>query len=340
MSRTKVGLIWVGICAAPALLVGLVGWPGPPSRAASADRRPRGPEVSVRNEPILPIPVGRSLDPDRVKLGQQLFHDRELSRNRRLSCAGCHDLERGGADGQRFSKGANGEDSRVNTPTVLNAGLGFRQFWDGRAGTLEEQASHPIEGAHELDMDWPELLRRLQAREDYRRGFDAAFGTRPSRDGVTRAIADYVRSLTTPNSRFDRWLRGDDAALTPRELKGYALFKELGCVTCHQGVNVGGNMFQAMGKMANYFHGREPTRADLGRFNVTGKERDRYKFKVPSLRNVELTAPYFHDGRAETLEEAVRVMARFQIGAELEGREVTLLIAFLRTLTGEIPKAP
>ncbi len=223
----------------------------------------------------------------------------------------------------------------INAPTVFNSAFNFKQFWDGRAESLETQVDGPLENSREMGTDWPTLLAMLAGDPSYVQGFRDAFPQGMTRETVTEAITTFERSLVTPDSRFDRWLRGDRDAITAVEEQGYQLFKELGCTSCHQGVNVGGNMFQTMGRMGNYFADRgNTTKADLGRFNVTGQDRDRFRFKVPSLRNIELTAPYLHDGQAETLEEAVQIMARYQLGYDLKPEETRLLVAFLHTLTG------
>jgi cytochrome c peroxidase len=229
----------------------------------------------------------------------------------------------------------------INTPTVLNGGFNFRQFWDGRAGTLEEQVDGPLLHPSEMGLNWDDALALLRGDADYARAFAASYPDGVTPAAVRDAIATFERSLITPNSRFDRHLRGEADVLGAEELEGYKLFLETGCVSCHQGLNVGGNMYQVFGRMGNYFEDRgDVTASDLGRFNVTGHERDRHKFKVPSLRNVELTAPYFHDGSAETLAEAVQIMARYQIGESLPDGEVAQLVAFLKTLTGENLRRP
>jgi cytochrome c peroxidase len=186
---------------------------------------------------------------------------------------------------------------------------------------------------------WAEAVGRLAGEADYRTRFSKLFSDGITAANVKAAIAAFERTLLTPNSRFDRWLKGDAGALTAAELRGYELFKQVGCIACHQGRNVGGNMFQRFGVMGDYFRDRgEVKKADWGRFNVTGEEVDRFVFKVPSLRNIEHTAPYFHDGSAKTLPDAVRTMARYQLGRQLPDADIESLVAFLKTLSGELPE--
>lgn len=284
------------------------------------------------SEPLRPLPPPPQLDAGRVALGRELFHDTRLSRDGEVSCSSCHALAAGGADSRRFSVRSGGASAPVNTPTVLNAALHFRWSWDGRAGSLAEQVS--IAGHEELGLTPAEMAERVAADPAYAASFRELYGE-VGADPVVDALVAFQRSLLTP-SRFDRYLGGEQDALTEEERDGYALFKRLGCAACHQGAAVGGNMFQRFGVLGDYFGDRgDPTEADLGRYNVTGREEDRHVFKVPSLRNVALTAPYFHDGAAESLEDAVRVMARYQLGRELSDEEVRRIAAFLGSLSGE-----
>lgn len=310
------------------------GEPPPPAAAASADLPPAPPPARP-GEPILPLPPPPALDPEKVALGRLLFHDPRLSADLSLSCASCHDLQRGGSDGRPVSVGVGGTLGDINAPSVLTAALNFRQFWDGRAASLEEQAGGPVVNPKEMAAAWPQVIARLQADDGLRERFARLYPDGLNIDNVKSAIADFERSLPRP-SRFDRWLRGDARAISVDEEAGYRLFKKHGCVGCHQGSNVGGNLYQRFGVMAP--HLLEKTRfrsADLGRYNVTGRDEDRHVFKVPGLRNVALTAPYFHDGSVATLEEAVAIMGRYQLGLELDPRDVALIAAFLATLSGE-----
>lgn len=283
-------------------------------------------------EPIPPVPNPPRQDPRRVDLGRRLFQDPRLSGDGSVSCATCHDLDHGGDGGERFSAGVGGVRGRRNSPTVFNTALNFRQFWDGRARTLLDQVDDPLLNPSEMGGSWDEVLEVVRADSAYSRWCEEIYGG-VTREAVRDAIASFERSLLTPNSPFDRYLQGDSDAITPDAARGFALFKELGCVACHQGANVGGNMFQRFGVVIERDAGAD---ADLGRYHVTGRDEDRFVFKVPGLRNVALTAPYFHDGSAATLGEAVRVMARYQLGLELEAEQERLLLEFLGSLTGEL----
>ncbi len=276
-----------------------------------------------------------------MDLGQKLFHDTRLSHTNEVSCATCHDLKTGGSDRKNRSSGINGAVGLINSPTVLNSGFNFSQFWDGRVSTLEQQISEPVQSHIEMGSTWPEVIRKLRSSPEYVQSFRQIYhdGIRDSH--IRNAIAEFERSLSTPNCRFDRYLRHENNALTTDEQRGYKLFKSFGCASCHQGTNIGGNMYQKLGVMAPYFEDRgHITVADRGRYNVTKDPKDMYMFKVPSLRNVQLTPPYFHDGSASTLSDAVRMMAKYQLGRRLSDQEVELIVEFLKTLTGELNGKP
>lgn len=293
------------------------------------------------DEPLKPLPPVPALDPKRVQLGLRLFNDPRLSVNNTLSCASCHRLDKGGADDKPFSLGFDGKPVEVNTPTVFNAGLNFHQFWDGRVDTLEEQVRQVVISPVEMGSTWESVVKRIADDPGYAKDFKDAYPDGVTEPNIQSALADYERTLQTPNSRFDQYLLGNTDALTPREKFGYQRFKEYGCIACHQGVNIGGNMFQKFGIMGDYIGDRgNPTRADEGRFNITGDEADRQVFKVPSLRNVAVTAPYFHDGSATTLEHAVEVMFKYQLGREPLKNDTTLIVEFLKSLTGESEGKP
>ncbi len=298
-------------------------------------------ESGLKDEPIEPIPRTVDLDARKVALGEMLFNDPRLSHDDTVACVSCHDLAKGGTDQLSRSVGIGGALGDVNSPTVFNSGFNFVQFWDGRAATLEDQIDGPVHNPKELASDWPEILAKLRQDRDTVSAFDRIYGDGIQSANVKDAIATYERSLITPNSRFDRFLRGDDGAITDEERAGYELFKSYRCVACHQGVNIGGNMFVKIGILGDYAADRGGvTKADYGRFNVTGRERDRQVFKVPSLRNVALTAPYFHDGSAETLKAAVIIMGTYQLGRPFSKNDVKRIVAFLRTLTGEYQGTP
>lgn len=287
-------------------------------------------------EPIRPLIASPPGESRKVDLGRRLFHDPILSGDGTVSCASCHDLARGGVDGLPVSVGVGGAKGSVNAPTVFNAAFHLAQFWDGRAATLEEQAGGPITNPLEMANSWPVVLARLNASA-YFADFKATFGGEATASRVKEAIAAFERTLVSTDSPFDRWLLGDDTAMTSEELRGYRLFKSFGCISCHQGRNVGGNMYQRFGFFGDWFadRGRAETAADLGRFNVTGRAADRHVFKVPSLRLAVQTAPYFHDGSVATLEEAVRLMARYQLGRPIAEEEVGMIVKFLHTLPGK-----
>lgn len=293
------------------------------------------------NEPLQPLPDVKAQDPQQVELGRQLFNEVRLSANGTLSCASCHRLDRGGADDKPLSVGFQGRTLVINTPTVLNAALNFKQFWNGRADSLTEQIHEVVQNSQEMGSSWEHVSAQLSSDSHYRKAFAAAYTDGVTIANIQHALQSYERTLITPNSRFDRYLKGDTDILTLQEKYGYQRFKQYGCIACHQGVNIGGNMFQKFGVMGDYFKARgNVTDADLGRFLVTGNENDRNVFKVPSLRNIALTAPYFHDGSAATLEQAVDVMFTYQLGRVASEQDKWLIVQFLKTLTGELAGKP
>ena len=284
------------------------------------------------HEPIRPLRPPTGLDRDKVALGARLFHDPLLSADQTVSCATCHPLAHGGADGLPVSLGVGGAKGTANSPTVYNTNLNVAQFWDGRAATLEEQVNGPLTHPAEMATSWPALLARLE-QSPYVAEFRKVYGADPDEIRVRDALAQFERSLVTLDAPFDRWLAGDDNALSAEQKHGYALFKSYGCASCHQGANVGGNMFQRFGFYGNWFADRGRTaQGDLGRYAVTGKAADKYVFKVPSLRLVTLTAPYFHDGSVADLSEAIRIMARYQLGRDIPEGDIAPMVAFLGSL--------
>jgi cytochrome c peroxidase len=268
-------------------------------------------------------------------LGRMLFFDKRLSRDGDLACNSCHQLDHFGVDNQPTSVGARGVRGRRNSPTVFQAAGQFTAFWDGRAGNVEEQAKGPILNPIEMAMpDAASVVAVLQKIPGYVTAFAAAFPGQPTPltyDNIGRAIGAFERKLTTP-SRWDQYLQGRRTALTAAELRGFKLFTDLGCMTCHTGEFVGGSMFQKVGVATAW-----PNQGDQGRFEVTQLPSDRMIFKVPGLRNVAKTAPYFHDGSARTLEEAVTLMGRYQVGEELSPADVQAIVSWLGALTGELP---
>lgn len=287
------------------------------------------------HEPIAPLPAAIPSNSGKVGLGEKLFNDARLSGGNRTACTSCHQLERGGDDGRARTRGADGRLLPFNVPTVFNASLSFRLNWRGNYRSLEEQAEAVLLDPRLMNTTWQELIAKLRGHASYTAAFTRIYRREPQRADVLDALAAYERSLVTPNARFDRYLRGERNAITPDEQRGYELFESHGCTACHQGVNVGGNLFQRFGIFHDPFEEHPVGAADLGRFTITHRSSDRHVFRVPSLRNVAVTAPYFHDGRARRLTEAVQEMARSQLGRRLTNEQVALIVKFLHTLTGE-----
>lgn len=294
------------------------------------------------NETIRPIPDSVEYDPARAALGELLYHDTRLSADGTVSCATCHGINTGGVDNLKYSEGIGGQLGGVNAPTVFNAVFNFVQFWDGRAATLADQAAGPPLNPVEMGCtSFDEIVARLAEDKDFVKAFNAVYPEGLSQATITDAIAQYEHTLITPNSPFDRYLKGDKEALTAEQVKGFELFKEYNCATCHAGVNMGGLSYELMGQRADYFKDRELqersglTDGDNGRWAQTGIERDRFRFRTPGLRNVALTYPYYHDGSVKSLEEAVGMMAKYQVGKELSAENIATITAFLHTLTGE-----
>ena len=293
-------------------------------------------------EPVRPVDSYIEYDPAKAELGYALFHDTRLSVDNTVSCASCHAIETAGVDNHRYSHGVNDLLGGVNAPTVYNAVYNFVQFWDGRAKTLADQAAGPPLNPVEMaSSSFDEIIAKLQEDRKFAKAFAEVY-PEMTQETITDAIEHFERTLITPDSRFDKWLKGDDAAISEDELEGYSLFKKYDCATCHAGKNLGGLSYELMGLRRHYFaeRGGEMTNEDNGRYKETQHERDRHRFKVPGLRNVEHTWPYFHDGTRETLEEAVRDMGLYQSGVELTEAEVGKITSFLKTLTGEYKGVP
>nr|ACZ28634.1 cytochrome-c peroxidase [uncultured organism] len=269
--------------------------------------------MSVMPNPSQPVPLHIKLDSRKILLGKKLFHDTRLSASGKSSCATCHDVGKGGEDGIKFAVNDDGSLRQRNSQTVLNVGLQYIFNWDGSFTSLQAQAMSVLENL--MQTDWSAVTRQFDKETVYHNAFTGIYEEGITPETIVDAIAVYEMSLITPNGRFDRYLRGDKEAITLQEKRGYKLFKRYGCISCHQGVNVGGNMFARLGVMGDYFEDRgHETTADLGRYNVTRREADKYRFKVPSLRNVALTAPYLHDASADGLEDAIEIMAKYQLG--------------------------
>jgi cytochrome c peroxidase len=287
------------------------------------------------SSPIRAVPTRVKYDLQKALLGKRLFFDPRLSKDGKISCASCHNPKYGGADNERFSTGVFGrKDTPMNAPTVYNAVFNCCQFWNGRAKDLKQQAIMAMENPKEMDMSVKEIEKAVNSIPFYKKEFYKVYGKKYITAGmVADAIAEFEKALVTPDSRFDEYLKGNKNALTPEEKRGYFLFKSYGCVTCHNGVNLGGNSFQKLGVFVDKIN----IPRGLDRYCVTHKPWDEYVYKVPTLRNVALTAPYFHDGSVETLKEAVILMAKFNLGIELSDKDANAIVAFLKTLTGKTP---
>lgn len=291
--------------------------------------------TTLRPEPVQPVSPYQVTDAAKVELGKKLFFDPRLSKSGFISCNSCHNLSMGGSDNIKTSIGDRWQQGPINSPTVLNSSLNLAQFWDGRAESLKDQAGGPIANPLEMGFTHELAVEVLQSIPQYVEEFKQVYGKADfSIDEVTDAIAVFEESLVTPNAKFDLWLKGDDNALTDQELAGYMLFKNSGCVACHNGVNLGGSSYQKMGVVEPY----QTDNPAEGRSAVTGVDADRFSFKVPTLRNVELTYPYFHDGAVDTLTEAVDIMGRLQLGRHFNDQENADIVAFLKSLTGDQPQ--
>lgn len=291
------------------------------------------------NQP-LPSLESLNLNQAKVDLGNRLYHDTRLSGNGKLSCASCHGLAIGGDDNMPVSIGIDGQKGPINAPTTLNSGFNFKQFWDGRARHLRNQAEGPVANPIEMGAKWENVVPRIQAVPQYQTWFKEIYPEQEiSQWTITDAIAEFERSLVTP-APIDAYLKGDDSALSANQIKGYKLFQSYGCVACHQGVNFGSNMMQKFGALEAYFSDNNEKDVDKGRFNLTQKASDRNVFKVPTLRNVELTAPYFHNAGAQTLDEAINVMGLNQLGRKIPDEDRAKIADFLTSLTGQLNVTP
>ncbi|MEO0442197.1 MAG: cytochrome c peroxidase [Pseudomonadota bacterium] len=289
-------------------------------------------------EPILPIPDSIPHDPQKAELGKQLFFDKRLSKDDTLSCESCHFLDKAGVDLVPRSIGVGGQVVKRNSPTVFNSALNFRQLWDGRAENLEVQIEKAVVNPKVMGMEsWDVLVEKLAAVDSYKTAFQTLYGEPINAENIQHAIAEYERTLLTTNSPFDQFLKGNQSAISEQAKQGYNYFKAYGCVSCHQGANVGGNLFQKMGVLKD-INLRQGLNTDLGRYSVTGNEWDKRVFKVPSLRLAALTPPYFHDGSVATLSEAVDVMIEYQLGRKVPEDHKSAIIEFLKTLVGDLPK--
>jgi len=284
--------------------------------------------------PIVPLPRKiNDIDIKKALLGRKLFSETLLSSDRTVSCHSCHSFDYGGADPRIVSVGIDEKHGNIQSPTVYNSRYNFKQFWNGRVNTLKEQADGPTHNPMEMGMNALLIEKRLNNDKEYKKEFAAVYGSSEIRyEQVIDAIVEFERALVTPDSKFDRFLR-NEIKLNKEEMKGYLAFKQRGCITCHNGINIGENSFQRMGLFVPYdFNGSYPDR-----HSVTHKEQDKNVFKVPTLRNIELTAPYFHDGSSKTLDKAIRKMSHHNLGVNLKEDEIHNIVQFLKTLTGKRP---
>ena len=286
-------------------------------------------------EPVDPIEPVEIKNPALVELGKMLFFEPRLSRSGFISCNSCHNLATGGVDNLQTSIGDRWAQGPINSPTVLNSFGQVAQFWDGRAKTLAEQAAGPIANPLEMASTHEMAVKVIASIPGYAPYFKKAFGdAEVNIKRITEAMDEFERTLVTPNARFDKWLKGDKNAITQQELNGYKIFKESGCTICHNGAQLGGQSFQKMGVVRPY----KTTNAAEGVKAISGRDQDRMTFKVPMLRNIELTYPYFHDGAVWSLEESVSIMGDLQLGKRYTKQEIDDITAFLKTLTCDQPK--
>ena len=289
-----------------------------------------------------PAPADNPTTAEKVELGKMLYHDPRLSSSGTVSCASCHNVMLGGEDNRAGSVGVGGQVGGRSAPTVWNAAFNEVQFWDGRAASLEEQAAGPVTNPIEMGMkSWDDVVVRLKAIEGYQEAFKKAFGKDSiSKDTATKAIAAYERTLITPNSPYDKYVKGNKSAMTAQQIRGMNKAVEIGCVSCHSGAafNGAGTFQKFPVNSSGYFEAQYGFKDDKGLAEVTGKKADEHLWKVPTLRNIALTAPYFHNGSVKTLEKAVKLMAQLQLGVKLSKTEIADIVAFLDTLTGEFPK--
>lgn len=292
------------------------------------------PYFLLASEPIKPLPQSIPYDSRKVELGKKLFFETKLSKDKTISCASCHNLYEGGAESEQISTGVEGLKGTMNSQSVYNAVFNYRLFWNGRVRTLKEQAMQPLTTHFEMGMKAQEVEKFVNDQPTYKKAFQSIYGNVPATfEMVAEALAEFQKTLITPDSKLDLYLQGK-ATLNDSEQKGYILFKQLGCVACHHGVNVGGTSFQKIG--AVYPYPWDETEKD--RYFETKNPADKNVFRVPSLRNIAITAPYFHDGSVPTLHDAIKLMAFHNLGIELGEEQISLMESFLHTLTGVKPE--
>ena len=278
---------------------------------------------------ITPLPQKIDFNKEKALLGKELFFDTRLSKNNTVSCATCHNLKTGGVDNLKASIGIYGQKGEINSPTVLNSFFNFRQMWDGRVKTLAQQAAIPIENPIEMGNNFKNLIATLNNDNNYKYRFNKIYNKGITKNNILDALAEFQKTLIT-QSPFDEYLRGDESAISKTQKEGYELFKDKGCVSCHNGINIGGATYSKIGIV-------NPRKTkNLGLYSLTKNELDKYYFKVPSLRNVELTYPYFHDAREQSLKKAIKLIGYVQLGLKLSDEEVEKIEAFLKSLTGKV----
>ena len=288
--------------------------------------------VSVSG-PIQPIPHIKSIDKQWFDLGKALFNSTLLSKDNTVSCASCHLVSQGGDDGFPVSIGVGGSVGGRNSPTILNSVFNFRQFWDGRSGGLAEQAVGPIHNPVEMGSNFPEIIQKLKQSNAFAQAFRALNPNGISQEAIIQALVTFEEGLVTPDAAIDRFIKGDENALTLQQKRGFEKFVGFGCVSCHQGINIGGNLYQRIGRIDSVpSHLLE----DKGRSVITNNVIDEHVFKVPSLRNIKRTGPYFHNGSVATLDEAVRIMAQGQLGINLTEQDVQDLLSLFDAFNGEL----
>ncbi len=322
------GALWVAGCSSPA-------------REERRENEQITLLASDDDEPLAALPLERDADPVHAALGEALFREPALSGDGKVACADCHFSDRALTDGKKLPKLADRPEGATNAPSLFNVRYLYRLTWAAKFDTLETHLDALIKNPNVMAGTWDKATEHLRAKGGWAERFAAAYVDGLTPGNVRSALLAYERSLVSPSAPFDRWLGGDEDAIGQRAKDGYALFKTYGCVSCHQGMLIGGNLLQRFGVMRDYFADRGHVGpGDLGRFNVTQREEDRHVFRVPSLRNVAKTAPYFHDGSAATLAQAVKIMGRYQLGRDLAPDDVASLEAFLESLTGEYRGKP
>jgi cytochrome c peroxidase len=297
------------------------------------------------SEHFQPLPLKMKYDKQKALLGKKLYFDPILSRDNTISCASCHNLELGGVDNLQFSFGIEGKMGDINTPTVLNAIFNFRQMWDGRAASLTHQIQFPLTNPKEMGNSYKNLIKTLKNNDYYEKIFNKIYKNGITQENIGDALEEFQKTLITP-SPFDQYLRGDENALSENQKKGYELFIQKGCVSCHNGINIGGGLYARFGlidesiarnlSVKNNSSTTQRNDPDLGLYNVTKNEFDKYYFKVPTLRNIALTAPYLHSGSLKTLKEAISSIAKSQLGLELTQEEIFFIEEFLKSLSGKV----